>query len=78
MAGWGTTETAAAAITRGGMRPVDIEHRSVAFEDLRPLARMPQLKAATFALGSLRKNEAAEALLGLKPAEGFKSDWREI
>src|SRR5436190_4436816 len=33
MAGWGTTETAAAAITRGGMRPVDIEHRSVAFED---------------------------------------------
>ena len=55
---------------------IDMGH--LRLEDLRPLARMPQLKAATFALGSLRKNEAAEALLGLKPAEGFKSDWREI
>jgi len=55
---------------------IDMGHLRI--EDLRPLARMAQLKAATLALGSRRKNDAAEKLLGLKPAEGFKIDWRKV
>jgi len=47
-------------------------------EDLRPLAGLTKLKAATFALGSRRKNEAAEASLGLPPAKDFKIDWRDV
>ena len=46
--------------------------------DLRPLIGMRSLKAATLGLGSLRKNAAAKALLGLPPADGLKVDWRDV
>lgn len=44
-------------------------------EDLRPLAALPHLKAVTCGLGSRRKNEAAQAMLGLPEVRG-RLDWR--
>ena len=44
-------------------------------EDLRPLVGLPRLRAVTTGLGSVRKNEAAGAMLGLPPvSEPY--DWR--
>jgi hypothetical protein len=47
-------------------------------EDLRVLAGLPKLKAVTAGLGSLKKNHAAEALLGLPDTKQLKGDWREV
>jgi hypothetical protein len=44
-------------------------------DDLRPLVGLPQLKAVTPGLGSLRKNSAAHALLGLPTVRGAMA-WR--
>jgi hypothetical protein len=44
-------------------------------DDLRPIVGLPRLKAATVALGSVRKNIAAEELLGLPQVRGAY-DWR--
>ena len=41
------------------------------------LARHPTLEQATVGLGSVRKNEAVKALLGLPPADYNKSDYLE-
>jgi hypothetical protein len=54
---------------------IDMGH--LRMEDLRPLAGLAQLRAATFALGSRRKSDAAEALFGLPPARTSK-DWRDV
>jgi hypothetical protein len=44
-------------------------------EDLRPLVGLPRLRAVTTGLGSIRKNDAASAMLGLPPvSEPY--DWR--
>jgi hypothetical protein len=55
-----------------------IDMRHLRLEDLRPLVGLTHLKAATFALGSIRKSEAAESLLGLPPVDGFKLNWRDV
>ena len=52
-----------------------IDMRHLRPEDLAPLAGMSTLKAVTPGLGSLRKNEAATALLGL-PLVRESDDWR--
>lgn len=44
-------------------------------EALRPLAGIPHLKAVTLALGSYRKNAAAQAIVGLPTVRGAM-DWR--
>jgi len=36
MAAWGTVETASAAVVRGGLRPIQVEHRAVTFGELGP------------------------------------------
>ena len=43
--------------------------------DLRPLIGLPNLRAASLGLGSVRRNEAAASLLGLPPVKG-SFDWR--
>ncbi|MEI7744010.1 MAG: hypothetical protein WCK58_09705 [Chloroflexota bacterium] len=53
-----------------------VDMRHLAPEDLRPLAGLPNLRAVTPGLGSLRKNAAAEALVGL-PAVRGPFDWRQ-
>ncbi len=53
-----------------------IDMRHLQPQDLAPLAGLPRLKAVTPGLGSLRKNEAAAALLGLPPVSG-PYDWRQ-
>lgn len=47
---------------------IDMRHLKPA--DLRPLAGIPQLKAVTAALGSLRRNAEAQALVGLPTVRG--------
>jgi hypothetical protein len=44
-------------------------------DDLRPLLGAPRLRAASLGLGSVRKNEAGAALLGLPSVKGA-FDWR--
>jgi internalin A len=44
-------------------------------DDLRPLLGAPRLRAASLGLGSVRKNEAGTALLGLPSVKGA-FDWR--
>ena len=45
-------------------------------EDLAPLVGLPRLRAVTVGLGSARRNDAAEAMLGLPPVTG-SFDWRD-
>ena len=52
-----------------------IDMRHLRPEDLAPLVGLPNLKAVTPGLGSLRRNEAATALLGLPLVRG-PDDWR--
>ncbi len=47
-------------------------------DDLRCLVGLPNLKAVSAGLGSLKKNEAAVALLGLPDATQLTGDWREV
>ena len=51
-----------------------IDMRHLQPEDLAPLVGLPRLTALTPGLGSLRKNDAAAALLGLPPVSG-PFDW---
>lgn len=53
---------------------IDMRHLGV--DDLRPLIGLPRLKAVSPGLGSIRKNEAAAAMLGLPGVSG-SYDWRE-
>jgi hypothetical protein len=55
-----------------GLELIDMRHLRP--EDLAPLVGLPQLKAVTPGLGSIRKNEAASALLGLPLVRGA-FDW---
>ena len=55
-----------------GLELIDMRHLRP--EDLAPLVGLPQLKAVTPGLGSIRKNEAASALLGL-PLVRWAFDW---
>lgn len=55
---------------------VDMGHLQL--EDLRCLVGLPNLKAVTPGLSSLRKAEAARAMLGLPHVEGRKIDWRKV
>src|SRR6478735_12321777 len=55
-----------------GVELIDMRHLKP--EDLAPLAGLPRLKEVTPGLGSLRKNDAAAALLGLPPVSG-QFDW---
>lgn len=52
-----------------------VDMRHLVPEDLRPLVGLPRLRAVTAGLGSLRKNAAAEAMLGLPDVRG-PFDWR--
>jgi hypothetical protein len=47
-------------------------------DDLQALVGLPNLKAVTLGLGSLKKNQAAEALLGLPDTRQLKGDWRDV
>jgi hypothetical protein len=47
-------------------------------EDLTPLVGHPNLRAVTPGFGSLKKNEAAQRLLGLPEARDLKIGWREV
>jgi hypothetical protein len=55
---------------------VDMSH--LLPEDLTPLIGHPNLKTVTLGLGSLRKNEAAQRLLGLPETRDLKIGWREV
>jgi hypothetical protein len=54
----------------------DMGHLQV--DDLRCLGGLVNLKEVTPGLGSLRRFQAAEAMLGLPLVEGDKPDWREV
>lgn len=47
-------------------------------DDFKPFMGHPKLKAATIGLGSTRKNEQVEKLLGLPGCEGFKSEFAYV
>jgi hypothetical protein len=47
-------------------------------ENLRCLVGLAKLRGVDLGLGSIRKNEAAEALLGLPDAREFTGDWRDV
>lgn len=47
-------------------------------EDLQCLVGLPRLRAVAVGLGSLRKNEAAERMLGLPRAPADKMGWRDV
>ena len=53
---------------------VEMPHLQV--DDLRPLAGLPRLRAVTLGLGSSKKNDAAQAMLGLPPVTE-PLDWRD-
>ena len=53
-----------------------VEMPQLQVEDLRPLTTLPRLRAVTVGLGSTRKNDAAEAMLGLPPVTNAL-DWRD-
>ena len=53
---------------------VEMPHLQV--DDLRPLQAMPRLRAVTLGLGSSKKNDAAQAMLGLPPVTE-PLDWRD-
>jgi len=53
-----------------------IDLRQLAVGDLEPLRAAPALRAVSLGLGSIRKNEAGQALLGL-PRVSAPDDWRE-
>jgi immunity protein 26 of polymorphic toxin system len=53
---------------------VEMPHLQV--DDLRPLTGLPKLRAVTVGLGSTRKNDAAQAMLGLPPVTD-PFDWRD-
>ena len=77
MAAWGTVEAATAAIERGGLRPIAVERREVAFPDLSPAqvvdTRLGVAHIAPF-VGALEPSarrqvhERALELLGPQPA----------
>ena len=63
--------------TAPALEEIDLtDMRHLQPEDLAPLVGLPHLKAVSAGLGSRRKNEAAEALLGLPPVRG-PYDWRQ-
>jgi hypothetical protein len=47
-------------------------------DDVRCLVGLPNLKAFSAGLGSIKKNDAAEALLGLPDTRQLTGDWREV
>ena len=47
-------------------------------DDFNPFVGHPKLKAATIGLGSTRKNEQVQKLLGLPKCEGFKSEFAYV
>lgn len=47
-------------------------------DDFKPFIGHPKLKAATIGLGSIRKNEQVQELLGLPKCEGFKSEFAYV
>jgi hypothetical protein len=47
-------------------------------DDVRCLVGLPNLKAFSAGLGSIKKNDAAEALLGLPDTTQLTGDWREV
>ena len=53
-----------------------IDLRQLAVEDLEPLRAAPALRAVNVGLGSIRKNDAGQELLGL-PRVSAPDDWRE-
>ena len=53
---------------------IDMRHLGV--DDLRPLLGLPHLRAVSPGLGSIRKNAAAAAMLGLPGVSG-PDDWRD-
>jgi hypothetical protein len=57
-----------------GVSLIDMRHLKP--EDLAPLVGLPHLKEVTPGLGSLRKNAAAAAMLGLPPVRA-PYDWRQ-
>jgi hypothetical protein len=55
---------------------VDMRHLQP--QDLRCLVGMPTLRAVTTGLGSVRKNDAARALLSLPDTRQLNRGWREV
>jgi internalin A len=47
-------------------------------DDFKPFVGHPKLRAATIGLGSTRKNEQVQKLLGLPKCEGFKSEFAYV
>jgi hypothetical protein len=60
-------------------RPVPEAHdalRQLGVPDLEPLRNAPALRAVNLRFGSVRKNDAGQAFLGL-PRVSAPDDWRE-
>jgi hypothetical protein len=54
----------------------DMDHLQV--EDIRCLVGLVNVREVTPGIGSIRKFDAAEAMLGLPLVEGDTPDWREV
>jgi hypothetical protein len=53
-----------------------VDLRQFAVDDLAPLRSAPALRAVNLGLGSIRKNDAGQTLLGL-PRVSAPDDWRD-